>query len=447
MENQLSKSLSTVQLWSIIVGMVISGMYFGWNYALQYTSPLGFVIAVVVVTIFYLTFIFSFAEMSTAIPNAGACEEYAGRTMGRFGGYIAGFSCIVEYLFAVPAIALSIGAYIHFLAPVVPTVLAATLFYLAFIVINMFNVNLAASVELIITVVAIAGVILFVVSGLVKTNPANFLKGSLSAGGLKGIFATIPFAIWFYLGVEGGAVAAEECKNPKKQIPKAFMAGILTLVVMALLTLFVTVGLSDPSKINNVDSPLPSALAIAFGSNSIISKLLSFIGLFGLVASMHGLIIGYSRQTFAMAREGYLPKFLSYTSKKHKVPVFAVIIPSIIGLIFVLTQNTAAIITISCIGAVALYIISMISFFLLRKKEPALERPYKVRNLAIPGIALAIALIFLVAVTYANISMMIWVLVAYVAAVAFYFIYTRVAGRGAPAEIEPENAVTVDENA
>lgn len=441
MENQLSKSLSTVQLWSIIVGMVISGMYFGWNYALQYTSPLGFAIAVAVVTVFYLTFIFSYAEMSTAIPNAGAAEEYAGRTMGKFGGYIAGFSCIVEYLFAVPAIALSIGAYVHFLIPAVPSVAAAAAFYLIFIVINLLNVSLAASVELIITVVAIAGVVLFVAAGSFKTNPANFLKGSISAGGLKGIFATIPFAIWFYLGVEGGAVAAEECKHPQKQIPKAFIAGIVTLVIMALLTLFVTVGLSDPSKISKVDSPLPSALAVAFGENSFISKLLSFVGLFGLIASMHGLIIGYSRQTFAMAREGYLPKFLAKTSQKHKVPVMAVIVPSIVGLIFVLTQNTAAIITISCIGAVALYIISMISFFLLRQKEPLLERPYKVKSRAIPGVALTIALVFLVAVTYANLSTMFWVLVAYVAAIAFYFVYTKAFPRAESAEIaEAENA-------
>lgn len=427
MNNSLSKSLSTIQLWSIVVGMVISGMYFGWNYALKYTSPIGFVIAVAVVTVFYLTFIFSFAEMSTAIPNAGASQEYAGRTMGKFGGYIAGFSCIVEYLFAVPAIALSIGAYINFLIPAVPAVVAAVVFYLFFIVINLFNVNLAASVELIITIIAIAGIVLFVGAGMVKVNPANFVQGSISKGGIGGIFAAIPFGIWFYLGVEGGAVAAEECKHPKKQIPKAFLGGILTLVVMALLTLFVTVGLSDSASISGVDSPLPSALAAAFGENSFISKALSFVGLFGLIASMHGLIIGYSRQTYAMAREGYLPKFLSLTSKKHQVPVPAVIIPSLVGLLFVLTQNTAAIITISSIGAVVLYILSMISFFLLRSKEPELESPYKVRSMAVPAVALGIALLFLVAVTYANLSMMLWVAVAYAVAIAFYFVYSAVA--------------------
>nr|WP_320132082.1 ethanolamine permease [uncultured Holophaga sp.] len=424
MSTALTKSLSTVHLWAITVGMVISGMYFGWNYALQYTSPFGFILSMAIVTVFYLAFIFCFAEMSTAIPHAGASSEYARRTMGAFGGYITGFSCIMEYLFAVPAIALGIGAYIHVLLPAIPAVVAATAFYLLFVIINLLQVTLAAKVELLVTVVAIVGVALFVVFGFLKFNPANFATSGISLGGFKGIFATIPFAIWFYLGVEGGAVAAEECSEPKRQIPRAFLGGILALVAMAVLTLVVTVGLADPAKINGVDSPLPSALALAFGANSILSKILSFVGLFGLIASMHGLIIGYSRQTYAMAREGYLPRFLATTSKKHKAPVAAVIVPSLIGLGFVLSQKTAAIITISCIGAVALYILSMVSFFLLRAREPKLERPYRVKSMAMPVVALLIALVFLVAVTWTSLPTMIWVLVAYAAAVLFYFGYS-----------------------
>jgi len=424
LSSTLTKSLSTVHLWAITVGMVISGMYFGWNYALQYTSPLGFILSMAIVTVFYLAFIFCFAEMATAIPHAGASSEFARRTMGSFGGYITGFSCIVEYLFAVPAIALGIGAYIHVLLPAIPAVVAATAFYVLFVVINLLQVTVAAKIELLVTVLAIAGLALFVVFGFFKFHPANFATSGVSLGGFKGIFATIPFAIWFYLGVEGGAVAAEECSEPKRQIPRAFLGGILALVAMALLTLVVTVGLSEPSKIANVDSPLPTALAIAFGENSLLSKLLSFVGLFGLIASLHGLIIGYSRQTYAMAREGYLPRFLANTSKKHNAPVAAVIVPSIIGLGFVLSQKTAAIITISCIGAVALYILSMVSYFLLRSREPKLERPYRVKGMLVPVLALLIALVFLVAVTWTNLSTMVWVLVAYAAAVLFYFGYS-----------------------
>jgi ethanolamine permease len=420
--------------------MVISGMYFGWNYALQFTSPVGFGIAVLVVTLFYTTFIFSYAELSTAIPHAGGSSEYVKRTMGNFGGFITGFACVVEFLFAVPAIALSIGAYINFLVPAIPVVAAAVAAYLIFIVINMFGVNTAAIVELIVTVIAILGIALFTFSGVVKVNAGNIFTADPFFGGFGGIFASIPFAIWFYLGVEGGAMAAEECKNPRKDIPKGFILGIVTLVILALCTLFVTVGISDASKISSVDSPLPTAMALAFGENSILSKLLSFIGLFGLVASMHGLIIGYSRQTFAMSREGYFPKFLSNTSAKNKTPIWAIIVPSLVGLVFVLTKATATIIVLSCIGAIVLYIMSMISFFLLRKKEPDLVRPYKMQSTVVPAIALVLSFVFLVAVTYANIATMVKVIITFAAAAVFYFVYSR--NNLADTEIAGENTFT-----
>ena len=154
---------------------------------------------------------------------------------------------------------------------------------------------------------------------------------------------------------------------------------------------------------------------------------MSFIGLFGLVASLHGIIIGYSRQAFAMSRSGYLPKFLSKVNSKG-APVYSIVIMSLIGMIFVLTGQTAVIIVISSFGAVALYIISMISLFILRNKEPNLNRPFKVSYPIVPAIALVIALVFLVAVTISNLSTVSWVVGAYALAIIYYFVYSKMQG-------------------
>lgn len=424
MSNKLAKTLTPLQLWGIIVGMVISGMYCGWNYALEFTSPVGFIIAILIVTTFYTTFMFSYAELSTAIPHAGGPSEYASRAMGRFGGFLAGFSCLVEFLFATPAIALSIGAYIHFLVPSISTVAASVVCYTMFVLINCLGVKTAALVELVVTIVAIVGLVIFAGAGLPHVNLAMITEGELFRGGFNGIFAAIPFAIWFYLAVEGGAMAAEECKNPKKDIPKGFIMGIMTLVILALVTFFVTASTTDSAALASTDSPLPTALAGIYGESSIVSKFMSFIGLFGLVASLHGIIIGYSRQAFAMSRAGYLPKFLSSTNKS-KTPVAAIIVPSLVGLLFVLTGQTSTIIVISSFGAVALYIISMISLFILRRKEPKLNRPFKVSYPIVPGIALITALIFLYAVTVANKSTIAWVIGAFAAASLYYFVYSK----------------------
>ena len=423
MNNELKKTLKPIQLWGIIVGMVISGMYCGWNYALEFTSPVGFIIAILIVTVFYTTFMFSYAELSTAIPHAGGPSEYASKALGKFGGFVAGFSCLVEFLFATPAIALSIGAYINFLIPSVPVVFAALIAYGVFVLINCLGIETAAKVELIITIVAIGGLLLFIGAGAPHIQMNNIFGGETFKGGLSGIFSAIPFAIWFYLAVEGGAMSAEECESPKKDIPKGFILGIVTLVILALGTFFVTAGISNSNDLSAMASPLPTALEGIYGAG-LLSNAMSFIGLFGLVASLHGIIIGYSRQGFAMSRAGYLPKFLSKVNSKG-APVYSIVIMSLIGMIFVLSGETAVIIVISCFGAVALYIISMISLFILRNKEPNLNRPFKVSYPVVPAIALVIALVFLVALTISNISTVSWVVGAYALAIIYYFVYSK----------------------
>lgn len=423
MENGLKKTLTPLQLWGITVGMVISGMYFGWNYALAYTSPIGFIIAIVIVTLFYTTFMFSYAELSTAIPHAGGPSEYASKALGNFGGFLAGFACLVEFLFATPAIALGVGGYIHFVIPAIPAVVAAVVCYGIFILVNCLGVKAAATVELLITIVAIVGLLLFAGLGITHVNVSNMVVNNPFQGGFKGIFAAIPFAIWFYLAVEGGAMAAEECSNPKKDIPKGFILAILTLVALALITFFVTAGTTPLETLTTTDSPLPTALASIFGEGNMLSTIMSFVGLFGLIASLHGIIIGYSRQAFAMSRAGYLPKFLSKINKTG-TPINAIVYPSLIGLIFVVTGQTAAIIVISCFGAVALYIISMVSLFILRAKQPLLERPFKVSYPIVPGIALALALVLLLALVISNMALIQWVIGAFAVAIVYYFAYT-----------------------
>lgn len=423
MTNQLKKTLSPFQLWAIIVGMVISGMYFGWNNAMAFTSPVGFIIATLIVTVFYGSFMFSYAELATAMPKADGSSEFAARTMGRFGGFFAGFSCIMEFLFATPAIAISIGAYVNFIIPAIPVTLAALVFYGIFVAVNCFGVKTAAVIETVVTIIAIAGLIIFSGASVGHVDFTKIFGGNIYKGGFSGIFNAIPFAIWFYLAAEGGAMSAEECKNPKKDIPKGFIFAILTLMVLALVTFVCTAGVLDNKTLGVTNSPLPDTLDAIFGKGNILSKLMSFIGLFGLIASLHGIIIGYSRQIFAMSRSRYLPKFLSNVNSKG-APVAAIIIPSLIGMLFVLLNNTATIIVISSFGAIALHAISMVAFFLLRKNEPNMERPYKV-SVALPIIAIVLNCIFLVTTIYSNISTISWVIIAFAVAFVYYFVYSK----------------------
>jgi ethanolamine permease len=420
-KTELKKALSVTKLWAIIVGAVISGMYFGWNYAFAETSFLGVLIAMVIVTVFYVTFVLSYAELATSIPSAAGPCAYAEKAFGRFGGFMAGFSILVEYIFATPGIALSMGAYVNMLIPQVPTVVAAVALYLLFVYINCRGIESAAVVEVLVTIVAIVGVVIYVAAGLPNITMENILLTNGSINGVKGIFAAIPYVVWFYLAVESGAMGTEECKNPKKDIPKAFILGIASLVVMGICTLLITAGNGSSELIVSSDSPLPTVLAGVYGENSLIVKGVSFLGLFGLAASLHGIIIGYSRQAFAMAREQYLPGFLGKLDK-NGTPVNSIILTSLLGIVCVILGTVNVLVVVSCIGSTVMAILCLAAVFKLRKDAPQMERPYKVAYPIMPIIASVTCAIVAVAVVMSQGVLIIAAFVAYAIAAVYYAI-------------------------
>jgi len=419
----LSRVLKPIHLWALAVGLVISGNYFGWSYGFGAGGPMGLAIALIPVTIFYVTFILSYSELATAIPHAGGPSAYARRAMGPFWGYMNGISCLIEFVFAPPAIALAVGGYIHYMVPVVPTLTAAVLAFLFFIFINYLGMKTSAMVELVVTVIALTGLVIFWVAAAPHFSMARVVSEPLLPFGFKGVMAAVPFAIWFYLAIEGGAMAAEEMVDPQKDIPKGFLSGMGTLMIMAFLTLFLTAGIADYTLVSAVDFPLPIALAQVFGDNAFIVILVNIIGLFGLIASLHGIIVGYSRQTYAMARTGYLPKFLAYVDPKRHTPVWALLVPGLVGLGVVLTGQTATVITIAVIGSVALYMLSLISLFILRAKEPDLKRPFKVSYPVIPVISFVTGIFLTISVIISSVPALKWATLVYAIAIVYYFIW------------------------
>ena len=130
-ETSLKKALSPLMLWGLGVGYVISGMYFGWNLGLAEGGTYGLAIATVFIIVMYVTFTFSYTEMACAIPKAGGAFEYANRGLGKHLGFVAGIAQNIEFIFAPPAIAAAIGAYLNLVFPSVPLLVlpsAPTLF-------------------------------------------------------------------------------------------------------------------------------------------------------------------------------------------------------------------------------------------------------------------------------------------------------------------------------
>lgn len=182
---------------------------------------------------------------------------------------------------------------------------------------NILGVKLAAMFELLVTSLAVIELLIFmgvVAPGFSMANfVANGWAGSHEFTGhaMSGIFAAIPFAIWFFLAIEGAAMAAEETRDPRRTIPRAYISGIITLVILAFGVMMMAGGVGDWRTLSDINDPLPRAMRMVVGEDSRWMHMLVWIGLFGLVASFHGIILGYSRQFFALARAGYLPRGLA----------------------------------------------------------------------------------------------------------------------------------------
>ena len=413
-------------LWGLGVGYVISGMYFGWNLGLEQGGTLGLAIATFFIIILYVTFTFSYTEMACAIPKAGGAFDYANRSLGKDLGFIAGMAQNIEFIFAPPAIAFAIGAYFNLFFPQIPILTIAIFSYILFTGLNIYGVKAAASFELVITVLAVGELLLFAGVTFPHLEIKN-LQHNAFPHGWQGVFASIPFAIWFFLGIEGVANVAEETIHPQRTILFGFGSAILTLVVLCIFTFASSVGVAGWEAVvykadgTTSDSPLPLALAHIVGSNHLLYHLLITVGLFGLVASFHGLILAAGRSSLEFGRVKYAPAFLGKIHPRFKTPSNALLVNMAIGIVALLSGKTSEIITISVFGALTLYMVSMVAFLRLRKNEPQLERPFKVPMYPVfPIVALVLSTLSFIAMGIYNFKLlMIYLLMMAVCFVLF----------------------------
>ncbi len=398
-------------LWGLGVGYVISGMYFGWNLGLEQGGTLGLAIATFFTIILYVTFTFSYAELACAIPKAGGAFDYANRALGKDLGFIAGMAQNIEFIFAPPAIAYAIGAYFNLFFPQIPILAIAVSSYAVFTALNIYGVKAAAAFELVITILAVGELLLFAGVSLPHFEVKNVTHNAFPHG-WQGVFAAIPFAIWFFLAIEGVANVAEEAIHPQRTILFGFGSAILTLTILCILVFISSIGVAGWEAIvykadgSTSDSPLPLALGHIVGNNNLLYHLLITVGLFGLIASFHGIILAAGRSSFEFGRVNYAPAFLGKVHPKFQTPSNSLLVNMAIGIIALLTGKTSEIITISVFGALTLYIISMIAFLRLRKKEPQLNRPFKVpMHPLFPVTALIIATVSFIAMAIFNFTL------------------------------------------
>jgi ethanolamine permease len=410
-QRRLDRSAGALLLWGLGVGYVISGDFFGWNFGLAAGGFGGMAIAVLLMGTLYTAMIFSIAEMATMMPVAGGPYAFARRALGPWGGYITGLAVTIEYVLAPAVIATGIGGYVAGMFASPPEWVATwvpVFAYAVFVAVNLLGTRFSLALLLGITGISVAVLLIWAIAMLPHVDPARWLDVDPDPGGSRwlphgtaGIVAALPAAGWFYLAVEGVPLAAEETRDPARALPRGMIAAMLSLLALSALTLTIGPGVAGTRLLAEATNPLPAA-AEAVAGRGWVYWLTTVIGLAGLIASFFAIIFAYSRQIFALSRAGYFPRWLSKTNR-FKSPHWALIVPAVTGYALIRGVdefNSGDVATgdllmqMAVFAALISYAMMMVSHFILRRRLPGIERPYRTPGYPVtPAVALVLIVI------------------------------------------------------
>jgi ethanolamine permease len=405
---RLRRSAGWILLWGMAVGAVISGFFTGWNEGLGAGGFGGMAVATVVIAVMYVCMVYSIAELSAALPHAGGFFSFTRSAFGPLGGFICGVSDTIEYVLSPAVIAVGVGEYMRGQRPDVAAYVWWLIVYGLFVAINIRGVGLSLRVGLVITVVAVFVLLVFFggvfATGTFRSDLLTNIPGD-GPGADRwfpkrwfGVFSALPFAIWFYLGIEQVPLAAEEAHDSVNDVPRALNWGIATVLILSVFVLVLNTGVGGgAAALAKSGAPLEDGFKAVFGTGPVTSTL-TVIALSGLIASFHALMYAYGRVLFALSRAGYVPRWISITGRRH-TPHIALCLGGAVGLLcaVLIDQSTgengekgavaATLLNMAVFGAVISYILVMCSYLKLRRSRPDLPRPYK-SPLGAPGAAL-----------------------------------------------------------
>lgn len=411
-------------LWALGVGAVISGHFSGWNFGFATGGWGGMVVAAGIIAIMYIGLVFCIAEMSPALPHTGAAYSFARTSMGPWGGFVTGLFENVEYVLTPAVVVTFISSYFSSIVGLDSSMLPIiwVVFYAIFLALNIYGVALSFKVTLVVTLASLAVLVVFWISAFPNMDFSRWAlniapdgtelpegNGPLFPFGFSGVLATLPFAVWLFLAIEQLPLAAEESVDPKKDMPRGILLGIGTLVISAFMIV-----LLNPSVIGvgafalgSSGEPLLDGFRAIYGSNWAV--LLGLVAMLGLIASFHTILFAQGRQVYSLSRAGYFPQGLSVTHPKYKTPHVAMISGALLGLAVMLiiwfanggggsgeTQLGDDIIgtvllNMAVFGAMLSYIAQALSFILLRRNKPDIERPYR-SPVGVPGAVVTIVI-------------------------------------------------------
>ncbi len=413
-------------LWALGVGAVISGHFSGWNFGFMTGGWGGMLVAGIIIAVMYLGLVSSIAEMSPALPHTGAAYSFARTSMGPWGGFITGLFENVEYVLTPAVICTFISGYFGSITGLDTSLYPVlwVVFFIIFLALNIFGVALSYKVTLVVTLISLAGLAFFWISAFPNIDFGRWAlnigvgpdgaavelpegNGSWFPFGWQGVLATLPFAVWLFLAIEQVPLAAEESVDPKRDLPRGILLGFCTLLLSAFMIVLLNPSIPGVGSFALGSSLEPALDGIRAIYGDAAAPLFGVVALIGLIASFHTILYAQGRQVYSLSRAGYFPSALSVTHPRHKTPHLAMIAGATLGLVVMLaiwfvnggggpgeTQLGddiigSVLLNMAVFGAMLSYIMQALSFIILRRNQPNIERPFR-SPVGIPGAVLTI---------------------------------------------------------
>ncbi len=400
----LAKVLGPAHVWALGVGIVLVGEFMGWNFTVAKGGTLGSIIACWVIGLLYVSLVMINTEIGSVIPEAGGQYAMAKYLMGPLAAFNIGLMIVLEYTMLKSANVMVIGQIMTTLNPDVNPVpwIVLTVGLLSWL--NYRGIYATLTVNFIITAIAYVTIFILLFSTKFWSPSTTLLNfGELSNGlpyGWIGILGAFQFGVWFYLGIEGTALAAEECRSTGRSLPIGALTGMVSLLVGATITWYVSSGLVQWEKLGSSVYPLYDA-ALATKIPFVIGAL--FLGtMLSCLASAIGCINDASRGWFSMARDTLIPNWFGAVHPKYKTPYRAILFLLPISLSFGFTGLLDQVITFSILSGVMIYVLMGYMMFKFRKMYPlgSIQRGYTSPWHPFPAITLTVLALLTLSALY-----------------------------------------------
>lgn len=424
-EKKSSDFTKVLGAWDILV--IAFGAMIGWGWVVSsgewigrggvLGAAIGFVIGGIMVFFVGLTY----AELTGAMPQCGGEHVFSHRAMGSMGSFVCTWAIILGYVGVVCFEACAFPTIITYIYPgflkgYLYTVAGFDIYasWLAVAVgiaiimtaVNVLGVKTAAILQTILTCI-IGGVGILLMVGAAFNGDASNLSGQLFVGESTGsmVKAVLSVAVvtpFYFIGFDVIPQAAEEINVPLKKIGKILILSVVLAVTFYALVILSVGYILNPSEIltSAEGSGLVTADAMAKAFNSAtMAKVIIIGGMCGIVTSWNSFLMGGSRALYSMAESYMIPKFFSKLHPKYKTPVNALYLIGALSVLapFAGRKMLVWICDAGNFGCCMAYCMVSISFIILRKKEPELERPFKVKNYKFVGFMAVLMSAFMVA--------------------------------------------------